>query len=257
MFLLKKIIAQFFNPVFLVLALSLSGLYLLYFSPRQKSGKMLVLISVILLVLCSYTPTADILVASLEKQYPLYELDNESSAMEMPKFVVVLGAGHYANDSMPVMSRIGHDAMFRLIEGIRIYRMMPGSKLLLSGGSTSGEGSGAEDMAEIAKGLGINEEDIIIESESLDTDDQAQIVHSMIGVERFVLVTSAIHMPRSMALFKKLGMNPVPASTRSLEEKLYSRTPNPFFPSSVNLQKAEMAFHEYLGIVWAKLRQQI
>lgn len=257
MFLFKNIIAQFFNPISLILAFSLSGLFLLYFTPRQKQGKMLVLVSVMLLVFCSYTPTADILITSLEKQYPPYKLDNALSLKEMPKLVVVLGAGHSPNENIPVISRIGYDSMYRLIEGIRIYRMIPGGKLLLSGGSTYGLGSGAEDMAEIAKEIGIKEQDIIIESKSRDTKDQAQIISSMIEDEQFILVTSAAHMPRSMALFKKLGMNPIPASTRSLEERLYSRTPNPFFPSSTNLQKVEMAVHEYLGIIWAKLRKQI
>jgi len=220
-------------------------------------GNALVLISVAFFIFCSYTPTADLLVAPLKKQYPTYQYENELFSKETPKFVVVLGAGHHPDYSMPVISRIGHDAMFRLIEGIRVYRMIPGCKLILSGGSTSSKGSGAEDMAEIAKVIGVNNEDIFIESKSLDTDDQAKTIYSMIGAERFVLVTSALHMPRSMALFKKYGMNPIPVSTRSLEEKLYYRTPNPLFPSSINLQKAEMAFHEYLGIVWAKIKQQI
>ena len=215
------------------------------------------LVSVILLAFCSFTPTADILITSLEKQYPPFKLDNALGLKKMPKLVVVLGAGHESNESIPVMSRIGYDSMYRLIEGIRIYRMIPGGKLLLSGGSTYGLGSVAEDMAEIAKEIGVNEQDIIIESKSRDTKDEAQIISSMIGDERFILVTSAAHMPRSMALFTKLGMNPIPASTRSLEERIFSRTTNPFFPSSMNLQKAEMAVHEYLGIIWAKLRKQI
>jgi len=257
MYLLKKIIAQFFNPIPLILAFSLSGLFLLYFTQRQKQGKMLVLVSVMLLAFCSYTPTANILIKSLEKRYPPYKLDNALSLKDMPKLVVVLGAGYSPDESMPVMSRIGYDSMYRLIEGIRIYRMIPGGKLLLSGGSTHGLGSSAEDMAAIAKGIGVSEQDIIIESKSRDTKDEAQIISAMIKDERFILVTSAAHMSRSMALFTKLGMNPIPAPTRSLEERIYSRTTNPFFPSSMNLQKAEMAIHEYLGIIWAKLRQQI
>ena len=112
-------------------------------------------------------------------------------------------------------------------------------------------------MAQLAAELGISREDIIIESESLDTKDQARIIHRMVGDEPLFLVTSASHMPRSMAMFTKLGMNPIPAPTRSIESRILHRGPSPFFPSSVNLGKAEMAFHEYLGIVWAKLRRQI
>jgi uncharacterized SAM-binding protein YcdF (DUF218 family) len=257
MFLFKKIIAQFFSPISLTLELFLLGLFLLYFTSRQKAGKALVLFAVMLLAFCSYTPTADILIKPLIKQYPSYGHDNSLMLNQLPKFVVVLGAGHSDNSSLPVVSRIGYDSLVRLIEGIRIYRLIPNGKLLLSGGSTPGTISSAQDMAQLARELGVIEKDIIIESESRDTKDEAQIISTIAGTERFVLVTSSSHMPRSMALFKKHGMNPIPAPTRSIEERIYYRGPNPFFPSSVNLEKAEMAFHEYLGIIWAKLRRQI
>ncbi len=256
MFLLKKIIANFFSPVSLSLEITVAGLLLLYLTSKQKTGKALVLIGVSLLAVCSYTLTSDILIDPIIKKYPSYEY-YQSKSNQKPKIVVVLGAGHSIDSSMPITSRIDNDALIRLVEGIRIYRMLNEGKLLLSGGSEPGTMSSAQDMAQLARDLGVNDKDIIMESKSLDTADEAHIISSMIGEERFVLVTSSAHMPRSIALFKKLGMNPIPAPTRSIEEKLLYRTPNLFFPSSINLQKSEMAFHEYLGIIWAKLNMQI
>jgi uncharacterized SAM-binding protein YcdF (DUF218 family) len=257
MFLLKNIISQLFTPVSLSLEISVAGLLLLYLTSKQKTGKALVLTGVSLLAFCSYTTTSDILIGPLIKKYPPYEHDNQTIQNQEAKIIVVLGAGHKSDSSLPISSRISYDSMVRLIEGIRIYRMIPKGKLLLSGGSEPGTISSAQDMAQLAKELGVNEKDIIIESKSRDTQDEAYIIRSMIGEAGFVLVTSSVHMPRSMALFRKYGMNPIPAPTISIEESLVYSTPNSFFPSYINLQKSEMAFHEYLGIIWAKLRMQI
>lgn len=258
MIFLRKIAAQLLSPESLSLEIAFAGLFLLYFTSRQRAGKILVLTGLSLLAFCSYTPTSDILIGPLIKQYPSYSYNEKIlSTPAGPKIVVVLGAGNGKDSSVPVSSRIGYDSLVRLIEGIRIYRTMQEGKLILSGGSTPGTISSAQDMAQLAREIGVNEKDIMIESKSRDTEDEANVIHSMIGEDSFVLVTSSVHMPRSMALFRKYNMNPVPAPTISIEERLLFRTPNPFFPSSINLQKSEMAFHEYLGIIWAKLRMQM
>jgi uncharacterized SAM-binding protein YcdF (DUF218 family) len=257
MFLLKRIISHFLYPVSLTLIFSFGGLFLLFFTSKQKLGKTFILIGVTILAFCSFTPTTDIFIKPLKERYPPYRHDNSLMLNSTPKLIVVLGAGYDSYASIPIVSRIGDDSLVRLVEGIRIYRMIPDGKLLLSGGSALGTVPCAMDMAELAIELGVNEKDIVIESKSRDTRDQARIINSIIGGERFILVTSSSHMPRSMALFSKLGMKPVPAPTISIEEKLLYRGPNPFIPSSINLQKSEIAFHEYLGNIWAKLREQI
>ncbi len=257
MFLFKKITAQFFSPISLTLELIILGLLLLSFTSRQKAGKSLIAVGVLIFVICSYTPSVDILISPLKNKYPPYTQVSSSTIHQIPETIVVLGGGYNPETSLPLLARIGHDSLIRLVEGIRIYNMSAKGKLLLSGGGKEGVISSAEGMAELAVQLGVHEKDIVIESKSRDTKDQAQIIHSMLGDVQFILVTSSSHMPRSLELFAKLGMKPIPAPTRSIEQKLLYRTPNPFFPSSVNLQKAELAFHEYLGIIWAKLRSQI
>ena len=101
-----------------------------------------------------------------------------------------------------------------------------------------------------------NERDIILESKSKDTRDEALFIKPIVGSEPFVLVTTASHIPRSMALFKKLGMNPIPSpighSVRDRQGLHYYS----FFPNTGNLFKTELAIHEYLGLTWAKLRGQ-
>ena len=51
------------------------------------------------------------------------------------KWMVVLGGGHTSYLRLPAMSKISKASLARLVEGIRIYKLFPASKLVLSGGS--------------------------------------------------------------------------------------------------------------------------
>jgi len=84
------------------------------------------------------------------------------------------------------------------------------------------------------------------------------MIRDMVKEDQFLLVTSAVHMPRAMALFKKAGMNPVAAPAGFFDRKEKRRlSPEEFFPNAEALQKSDRAVHEYLGIVWAKLRGKL
>jgi uncharacterized SAM-binding protein YcdF (DUF218 family) len=143
------------------------------------------------------------------------------------------------------------------MEGIRIYKKYPGVKLLLSGGGAFDPVSEAEMMARVAREMGVPESDIILETKSRDTKDEALFIKPIVGNELFVLVTTASHVPRSMALFKKLGMNPIPSPIGHSVKDGQGLSHYSFFPSPGNIQKTELAIHEYLGITWAKLRGQM
>jgi uncharacterized SAM-binding protein YcdF (DUF218 family) len=173
------------------------------------------------------------------------------------KWVVVLGGGHISDPKLPATGQIGATTLARLVEGIRIYHQLPDGKLLLSGGAVYDPTSNAEIMAKVALVLGVPKEALILESDSKDTKDQARIIHQLLGDDEFILVTSASHMPRSIALFRKMGMKPVPAPADHLVRKYQEISPAVFFPRAAELKKMERAFHEYLGLVWAKLRGQI
>ena len=81
----------------------------------------------------------------------------------------------------------------------------------MSGGGVYDPVSDAEVMARVAGEIGVPERDIILESKSKDTRDEALFIKPIVGKGPFVLVTTASHIPRSMALFNKLGMNPIPS----------------------------------------------
>jgi uncharacterized SAM-binding protein YcdF (DUF218 family) len=102
--------------------------------------------------------------------------------------------------------------------------------------------------------IGVKKENLVLEEASKDTEDQARFIYRMVKQERFILVTSASHMPRSMTLFKKLGMHPIPAPTEYQVKEGEGTVPKRFYPTADGLMKAERAFYEYLGLVWTKMR---
>ena len=68
-----------------------------------------------------------------------------------------------------------------------------------------------------------------------------------------MLVSSASHLPRAVGLMKKLGMGPIPAPCDYRADEHAGLDLDDVFPSGVNWQKLDRAWHEYLGMAAAKL----
>ncbi|HIJ40765.1 MAG TPA: DUF218 domain-containing protein [Deltaproteobacteria bacterium] len=261
MFLLKKIIAPFLLPLPFCLLISFLGLFLLWRGRMKTTGKVLVTVGLVLLTVFSYFPVSRVMNAPLNGRYEAFF--GGSGSRQIPEnrkkvaYVVVLGGGHNSHSSIPVPGRLSGDSLIRLLEGIRIYRLNPGSKLVLSGGGAYDPVPEAQGMADVARFVGVNSDDLILEKTSLDTKDQARIVKTIVGDRPFVLVTSATHLPRSMALFRKMGMAPVPGPAGPTCRAAQPLTSGDFFPDSNALDNSSRALHEYVGLLWAKMRGQI
>jgi uncharacterized SAM-binding protein YcdF (DUF218 family) len=258
MFLMKKIVASFFYPVSLCLGILLLGLVCLWATRRQRLGKGLVTLGTVLLILLSLPSLARQTLTPLENHYPVLLHPEtvswgENSATS-PKWIVVLGGGHVSDPRLPATGQLSSAALSRVVEGVRLYKAVPGSKLLLAGGGVFDPMPEAEVMARVAVLLGAKPQDLRLETASRDTSDQAEIIAKELGRQRFILVTSAVHMPRSMALFRKRGMQPLPAPTDFLVREAQGLDLGRFLPGASSLCEVEGAAHEYLGLAWAWLR---
>ena len=243
-------------PVPACLILAILGLVFLWFTRRHKTGKALLTISTVLLGLLSYSMVSDMLAEPLEQKYaPFLDLQ----ALNDVKWIVVLGGGSGVDPGLPPSTYLSGASLVRLSEGICVHNRLPETRLIFTGRSGfKGVTPEAEVMADTARKLGVKADDIIIEAKAADTKDHPVYVKEIVGKDRFILVTSASHMPRAMGLFRKHGMVPVPAPTDYMVKKREGGlTPRIFFPSSGSLENAERAIHEYLGMVWAKLRSQM
>ncbi len=243
-FFLKKFVTFFVEPLGLIVTLLLIGLYLLHVK-RVRFAKVFFSGGLFLLLLFSYPPFANFLVQNLENQYPKFDYKTNV------KYIHVLGNGHNTDPSQPISSQISSAGTKRVLEGVIIHKQMPNSKIIFTGYAGETNTTNAVMNAKLAHALGIDYKDMIINGKPTDTKEEALFTKSLVGDEPFVLVTSATHMPRAMMLFTSLGMHPIPAPTNYYKSEFrgYLRKPEPvyFYISSI-------AMHEYLGILWTKLR---
>ena len=254
MFLFKKIAGLLLSPLTVCIVMLVSGLFLLLFTRRQRTGKFTVILGVVFLLLMSYDTLPDRALGTLERRYPpLTKIDSISDV----KWIVVLGGGHVTDPNLPVASRISGESLSRLIEGVIIHKRLPQSRMVLSGGNIFDPVPESKSMADFAIMLGIDKNAIKEEPAGLDTEDQAILIKKIVGKDKFILVTSAFHMPRSMALFQKQGIHPIPAPSGYRVKNRNEIDPSMFFPDSGGIEKMEFAVHEYLGMLWAELRGRI
>lgn len=253
-FLVKKLIAAFCMPLpLLVLMLCLTCL--LCWRKKLLLAKSLGAFSAVFFYLISIQITSDILNSNLENQYSSYQKTKNNSA----DYVLVLGSGHASDKSQPISSLLSSAGLMRLVEGIRVYRLNPGSKLLLSGYSSSDEISHAQALKRVAIHFDVPENDMILAGQVKDTKEEADHWTNVAKGKTLVLVTSASHMPRSMYLFEQakaghdLKLKVIPAPTDYISHKTSSLTWDDWLPSGRNIYNVERAWHEYLGVLWAHL----
>jgi len=246
-------------PLPFCLLISFTGLFYLWRGKRVVTGKILITLGLVGLVLMSYNPVSRALNRPLNckyKAYLPYQSDNVKTE-PLVKYVVVLAGGHKSDPNLPTTSQLSGHSLIRLVEGVRIFRQNPGAKLILSGGGSVDPVPEAAIMAQVSQFMGVSQDHMIIESTSNDTKDQTRLIKPIVGTAPFVLVTSALHMPRSMALFEKLGMNPIPGPAGSTSRVKAPFSPQDIFPSVSALEDTTEAVHEYLGLMWGKLKGQI
>lgn len=254
MFLFKKIVSSLSSPVLVCLVMAGIGLFFLWFTRRQKTGKVFVSVAVFVIGVFSCSGISDLLVRPLEQAYPPL---TDFQFLKDVKWIVVLGGGVTFNSGFPLSTCLSDASLVRLSEAIYIHNKLPQTKLILTGGSGfKGLRPVAEVMAGMALELGVKSADIIVESESIDTAAHPIYLEQTIGRDEFILVTSATHMPRAVAFLRKYGMQPIPAPTDYLAMQKEGFVPKKFFPNAGSLAKSERAIHEYLGIIWAKFRKK-
>ncbi len=231
-FILKKLLSAILMPLSIGLLLGFFGLWFLY-KEKLKKAKFFLTASLVWIMTISYVPIANIFIAPLENSYKI--LKNIPKDI---KYILLLGG----------------DRKNRGWEALRLYHKIPNSKIITSGYEGRGNVPEAIKTANILVELGIPRKDIILHSKPKDTKEEAIKIKELLGNKPFILITSAYHMPRALALFKKEKLNPIPAPT---DYKIKDSNKFLSVPSGSNLRKTEIAWHEYLGLLWSKLRQQL
>lgn len=229
-----KVLQAFLSPSVFILALITIGLIFLFRRKKQKIGKVLIIAGIIFYYIFSITPVADLILEPLESQYQPIQKDEFKKTN---KIVLLLGREE--------------SAILRAGEVLRIY--FKKYQIIISGmDPLSPERNEAKKTEQYLVERGVAPEDIILENKSRNTFESAKNVKELVGEEPFFLVTSGYHMPRSIESFKNAGTNPIPAPVNFKTKKIYNILD--FFPNSKNIGKIDLAFHEYFGIIFYRLR---
>ncbi len=230
-FIVKKIISILLMPSSWWFIIGMIGLWYLYHNNIKRAKKILT-ISFIWIILISYAPFANFLIAPLERKYPVLNTDNINKNV---KYALILGG----------------DIDSRTWEIMRLYHKIPNLKIITSGRSILKKVSEAKITQMRLISCGISKNDIIMNNLPKDTEEEALALKKLIGIKPFILVTSAYHLPRSMLLFKSMKLNPIPAPT----DFQIKETDSIFsIPSPMQMRKTEKAWHEYIGILWHLLK---
>ena len=240
MFMLKKWVSRLFFPLSLIIELFIIGLL------WPKKGKKFFFIGAVLLYFFSFYPFSFLMLWPIERQY--FPVPEHSIIREI-KWVVVLAAGSKEGEQLTPEDRLDESSLKRLLEGMRLCRYLPESRLILSGGSFYGGTPVARVMKEAALKSGLSSSRLVIEESSRDTQDEVRLLKKTLGKEVFYLVTSASHMPRAMAMFKKAGTQPIP-SPADFQAVWQPLRLIDIFPKAEALKDTERAFYEYLGLLW-------
>ncbi len=258
-FLAKKIISVFFYPLGVSLVLLFCGMLLWRRTAKRRLGFGMTLLGTLLLLVMSLPITGFLLTHHLEAKAGDYGNPSEL-AQKGVRYIVVLAHSTVTGESLAA-DRWGR-SILGVMEGMRLRKGIPNSVLVLSGGSSPGRQSEAEAMAELPCELGVPRESLVLETRAWDTLDEARIFAQVVGKEPFALVTLAEHMPRSMELFEAFGLHPVscPYDFATRERPTLTAQNWPllykwFVPNAGSLLESHSAIHEYVGILWFRIRR--
>jgi uncharacterized SAM-binding protein YcdF (DUF218 family) len=178
--------------------------------PRGKWGRRLVVIATGLLLIVAILPVEQWFLGPLERRFVVPDL----SELRVDGIIVLAGAGKASATlhwSQPVLG----ESAERLTEGIGLALRHPEALLVFSDGAwdSTGEPLGAVTAKQLLKTMAADSLRVVYEERSTNTRENARFTKELVNPssgERWVLVTSAFHMPRSFGAFQAVGWDVIP-----------------------------------------------
>ena len=242
---------SFVDPVFIIFVILLISFLMSSFFGKQKGGGLFLFFIIILLYGFSIQPVSGYLSYQLEKSYIKNLHVRERMTMDV---IAVLSGTNYdiqaIADTLP-----GETTTVRLVHAVRMYKQC-GAKYLVCSGKGDTRVSGAELMVQMAESLGVPGHRIRLEAKSRNTHEHAVEFNKMFADKdiRIGLVTSAWHMKRSEAEFRKYFKNVQPLPAGFLYASPAGTAAVRFIPQSQYLLKNTLIFKEYVGRFWYGLK---
>jgi uncharacterized SAM-binding protein YcdF (DUF218 family) len=252
------VVKSFATPLVWVLVLLALGLALTRPGRRKRLlaiGQLLLLLGIVLLAGLSLKPVANLLTYPLESRYP----PPSPEVLDKLDVIVVLGGGLHPSGQLRREAELDQFSYPRFCQGVRVLRQNEAGLLAFCGGPPRrGAESEAETMKMIALHLGVPEEKILTDTQSHTTFENLANLARLLPAgqgRRIGLVTSAMHLRRSLGVFARQ----FPHDTAVLIGVDYSYDPTGWtqrsiVPSVRNFQQSSSAIHEWIGLLWYRLR---
>ena len=253
-FFVSKIFWMLASPINVLLFGALIGVLLCY-GRHARFGRALALTAILLFAAAATLPVGVFLIAPLENRFPMPPSDLPSL-----EGIIVLGGAINDGASAARGETVFDEGGERLTEAVVLAKRYPQARVVYTSGTTSfvpgATSTEALQARKFMSQMGIAPERVTIEDKSRNTDENARftaaIVHPQAS-QRWIIVTSAFHMPRAIGVFEKAGFHPIayPVSFytfgRSSDDLRLS------FESERSLRVFEIALHEWIGLAayWA------
>lgn len=254
-FALSKTVGLAILPANLLLGLGLLGA-LLCLTRHARMGRRMLLLSSVLLSIFAFSPLGNLLLYPLESRFPAW------SATTAPDGIVILGGPIDADVSAARGTPVIKSGADRIVAGVALARRYPNARIILTGGSAnlmSHDAREADYAAIVFESLGVDRSRLTIERNARNTFENAKFSKALAMPkprERWLLVTSAAHMPRAMGLFRKVGFAveayPVDWRTRGPSD-IFAFTPF----AAEGLARSDLAMREWLGLLAYRLTGRI
>jgi uncharacterized SAM-binding protein YcdF (DUF218 family) len=258
MFFLKKLVSRFFFPVPLCAGLLLFGLGLWYFTKRKRAGRGCVVAGTVLLLFFSYSWLPDGMLRQLESPIAPVLIPTGHANPISSNYICILGQGISSDTSLPANARFNDIFLKRMVEGVRLHRLLPNPTFLVSiAGSNVSQEEKQAVLGGLLRILGLESETLPVCATARDTNDEITWFKQIAGTNRVFLVSCASHLPRAMVLAKKHSLNAIPSPSGYLAGRVEKKSPLSragLFPTSENLAGSERAIYEYLGLAWEKVK---
>ena len=246
-FFLSKTLGIMLLPANLLIGVALLGAILL--ATRFASlGRKLLIASVALLAICGFSPLGNLVLYPLESRFAPWDATRGA-----PDGIVVLGGSIDADLSVARGTAAVTAAAGRLIEAAALAHRYPNARVIFSGGSAnliSADAREADYAVAMFESLGVSRERLAMERRSRNTQENAEfskVIAAPKSGERWLLVTSAYHMPRSVGLFRKAGfaVEPYPVDWRTGKPADILA----FSPRAVEgLERTDIGTREWIGL---------
>lgn len=252
MFIAAKLLAFVTQPLAWVALLWLGAL--LCMSRWRRSAMGLGWLGVLVLLLQGWEPLPDALLRKLETQYPP---PAHTSGLRQYAGVLVLGgalepAYVWAGHDQPALN----DAAERMTVPLTLLRQQPELRILFTGGEGELFAKGLSEAGRARiffDSMGLAPRQVLYESASHTTYENAVLSRTVPGVnpaQPWLLLTSAYHMPRAMATFRKAGWN---VTAYPVDFRTGLSTPWTQYSMLAGTRKWHMALHELLGLLTYRL----